>query len=551
MLRPFFKPLSPLVLVLGVNLYFVLVLSAPIFSQFTRLFPVAGNGIEGYARLGLFGISAFFYNVIFIWFCYWPMLWLRITLAGLFVLGGFIDYYTSVFGICIDKTMIANAFNTDVNETLELLHAGALINTFLFGILPAIFILLVPIQQVTNKNKLLTMALLPILSLVLVIGVLLIPVGAHRMFHVILSATGTLSCALYPSNVINSSIRHGISGIEEFWLSFTTKEVTAPDAQVKNLHSNTLPTVMILVIGETARAKSYSLNGYPRATNPYLSKQSVISFTNASSCGTQTIISVPCIFSEFGNHRQYRSTYLYTNENLLHVLMRVGVSVFWLSNNSIFKRLLYDIPHAKFGNHPSYPCIAIGCYDQQFISDLKVRMQSIKQQSSSALLVYHLYGSHFDYDSRTPQEFKQFNPICPKGSFSTCSVEQITNSYDSTILYNDYVLAHLIEELKPYTNSVASVLLYTSDHGESLGEQGNFAHGLPYSYAPVEQTNVPFILWYSKSFEQSRKIDLGCLNKKIASPISHQNIFHTTFWIFGIESKSWQPDLNIFNCAVQ
>jgi lipid A ethanolaminephosphotransferase len=114
----------------------------------------------------------------------------------------------------------------------------------------------------------------------------------------------------------------------------------------------------------------------------------------------------------------------------------------------------------------------------------------------------HQMGSHGPaYSQRTPAAFKKFMPECTSSHLPDCSSEQLRNAYDNTIAYTDHVLGSAISWLRQRTD-YDGALLYVADHGESLGENNLYLHGLPYSIAPDVQKHVPWVTWLSPGFEQ-------------------------------------------------
>ena len=150
-------------------------------------------------------------------------------------------------------------------------------------------------------------------------------------------------------------------------------------------------------------------------------------------------------------------------------------------------------------------------------------------------------GSHINYNSRVPSEYQKFQPIC-ESSVSNCSKEELDNSYDNSIYYTNVFLSKLMDTLKDKN----ALLIYTSDHGESLGEDSyglmkRFGHSTPYDIAPKEQTDIPFILWFSDKFLQNHE-SLNLEKMRNLKNISHDNIFYS---ILGCADISSQEDKNL------
>jgi len=123
-------------------------------------------------------------------------------------------------------------------------------------------------------------------------------------------------------------------------------------------------------------------------------------------------------------------------------------------------------------------------------------------------------------------------------------MEEINNAYDNAILYTDYFLAKSINMLKEYNQDFNTAMLYVSDHGESLGENGLYLHGLPYLFAPDEQKHVPMILWLGENNHQSF-VDAKLIQKRVDEKYSHDNIFHTLLGLYAVETTVYDPKMDI------
>jgi lipid A ethanolaminephosphotransferase len=304
-------------------------------------------------------------------------------------------------------------------------------------------------------------------------------------------------------------------------------------------------TVVILVVGETARASQFSLNGYERQTNQYLQQDDVISFTQTYACGTSTAYSLPCMFSHLGRNG-YSPEKAAEYENVLDVLAHAGVSVLWRDNNSGCKGIcsrvvMEDMALEGMKGVPDL-CKTGECFDEVLLHKLKDR---IRQTDSDMLIILHQKGSHGPaYSRRHPGSFSRYIPECTSNSPQDCDIGQIVNAYDNTISYTDYVLHRTITLLKQETD-INTLMMYFSDHGESLGENGIFLHGLPYMIAPDEQKHIPFVLWMSDGFGRSRGIDKNCLSGRRDQPYSHDNIFHSLLGAFSVQTGLYRQEQDI------
>jgi lipid A ethanolaminephosphotransferase len=184
-------------------------------------------------------------------------------------------------------------------------------------------------------------------------------------------------------------------------------------------------------------------------------------------------------------------------------------------------------------------------FDANLLEGLQAK---IDQFQGDAVVVLHMMGSHGPaYYKRYPSAFEQFQPACRESQFSRCTQPQIVNSYDNTILYTDHILARLIELLQSYdSKSMATAMIYLSDHGESLGESNLYLHGLPYAFAPDVQKHVPMLLWLSPGFRADLKLDVACLQQRKHAAASHDNFFHSVLGLLDVRTKVYQSALDVF-----
>ena len=302
----------------------------------------------------------------------------------------------------------------------------------------------------------------------------------------------------------------------------------------------------IMVVGETARADHFSLNGYEKPTNPMLAKADVL-FGHGASCGTSTLFSVPCMFSMRGRDG-YDPDSAANESNVLDILTASGVQTVWIENNSSCKHVCDRIETVDLRRDPD-PSSAyysdMGYFDEILLREIDAYLGS---EGPDLLIVLHTLGSHGPaYSRRYPSQFGAFSPYCEKSSPKECPEELVSNAYDNTIVYTDYVLDQLIEKLASRADEFDSFLFYASDHGESLGENGVYLHGLPYALAPRAQTDVPFIAWLSRDFQHDHEMDVNTINQFGLEPLSHDAIAHTLLGLFNVQAASYQPDLDLFS----
>ena len=454
-------------------------------------------------------------------------------------------YFMNEYGTQIDRAMIQNVVETDVREAGELFSMNILLTVGLLGVLPALLVARTRLTFAPRGRHLLTNAGVLTGSLLLAAAILLLffksyapAVREHRELRFLLTPTNYLQAA-------NSFLRQ----------KWAKPQVVAPlgrDA-VKSVTwaGQARRTVTVLVVGETARAMNFSLNKYGRDTNPLLAQQpGLINFSNVSSCGTATAVSVPCVFSALGREN-YSDTRAQGQEGLLDVLKHAGFDVLWRDNNSGCKgtcaRVAYEDWSQPVAGDPL--CSSEECYDEKLLERLP---ELIRAARNDLVIVLHQKGSHGPaYAKRYPAGFGKFGPVCNTNELEKCTQEQITAAYDNTVLYTDYFLDKLIKLLRQSSadTGVDTGMMYFSDHGESLGEKNMYLHGAPYIIAPPEQRRVPFMLWFSDQYAGRFKIDRRCLAARASQPFSHDNVFHSVLGMLDVSTAVYNPALDLFNAC--
>lgn len=290
-------------------------------------------------------------------------------------------------------------------------------------------------------------------------------------------------------------------------------------------------TNVVLIIGESARADRFEINGYSKNTNPLLKKQkNLVSFKNAYSCGNSTNFSVPCLLN-------------YETEKTFKFPLKSQEIV------SVFKDMKFNTSFYSTQHIQRNPAIFHSCNTSDRC-EVNVRGYDVVlngfakneiEKTGNNFVILHQTGSHFEYIDRTPAEFLKFKPLC-EGSPFKCKIDSLNNSYDNTIFYTDFVLNDLIEGVK----NTNTIIFYTSDHGEALMEKGIYGHGNVNSLATKEQKNVPFMIWMSDKFIQQNKINISKLRSKKDAFISHDNLFFSILGSIGVVDKN-NLKLNLFN----
>jgi|JTFP01.1.fsa_nt_gb lipid A ethanolaminephosphotransferase len=448
-----------------------------------------------------------------------------------------ISYFSDTFGVVIDKSMIHNIFETDANEAFELVTWSLFNHMLWFGVVPATLVVLTRIRTRSRKKELLIRSSVVLGSLILLLGV---GMTQYKQFVLFGRQNRDLRVYLNPSYPLYSLQK--VIQKKYFDRDEEPLRVVAADA-VKS--QNEPKTVVVLAIGETARAREFSFNGYERDTNPELADRDVINFSQVQSCGTSTAESLPCIFSSLEREKYSREKAAH-QENLLDILQRVGVTVLWRDNNSGSKGIADRIAYEDLSRQADAGlCEDDNCFDEILLHDLDRRLA---ETTGDMLIVLHMKGSHGpSYYKRTPTAYKVFFPECTQDNIQECPQQTIVNAYDNTIIYTDHVLAKLVDLLQ--SQNFPTAMLYVSDHGESLGEGGLYLHGLPYALAPAEQKQIPMMFWASENFITRKSLDIDALRTHSNAPYSHDVIFHSIFGLFDIDSDIYRQDLDIFSAC--
>ena len=443
------------------------------------------------------------------------------------------------FGVIIDREMIRNGVETSSAEVGHLITTAFIYYMLLFGVLPSLLVIWVRVRHRAILSKVGIDLLLIVPCLVVLGGSALV---GSRPFLFNSRQHQDWFRTLNPIFPIGSAIDFGFRARKE---QSIVLQPLGTDARVADAlpSAGRRPRVTIVIVGETARAQNFQLGGYQRPTNPELSKRDIIYFNDTSSCGTATAVSVPCMFSVYSRADYTHSKALGT-ETLMDVLAHAGIKVEWWDNNTGDKNVAGRIPRKElFRSQDPRLCKDGECLDDILLADLDQWLDNLQ---GDAVLVLHQLGNHGPaYYLRYPESYRKFVPDCRTVEFSDCSNEMIVNAYDNALLYTDHIIASVIDKLEARQDRLNSAMIYMSDHGESLGENGLYLHGAPYMLAPEEQTKIPFVFWTSRHLDASIGVDRACLARTADAPRSHDNLFHTVLGMMNVSTKVYDPRLDI------
>lgn len=503
----------------------------------------------GLLRLGCGGLIA---AASYLWLMLWSWPYVRRVAWSLSLLvAAMAQYYMLHYGVVMDDSMVRNVLATNTSEGWALLTLPLVWQLLLYAGLPILWLYRGVQMPVAPWRRAWWRSALAVLAgFALLVGSVMVQyrelaplMRSHKelryMVNPLASLVSTLTVALDP--LINKK-RAFVSLTEGASLG-TSYAVTGVAASK--------PPLLILVVGETARADRFSLNGYARPTNPELQQRGVISWRQVHSCGTNTQASVPCMFSHLGKQGYESRPDDYSN--LLDVLQASGLAVQWLENQSGCKGVCNRVPNAEVSSLATAQarrawCAADGeCLDQLVLGTLDGRMAALSEASKKqgVVLAVHQMGSHGPaYYKRSSATSKRFAPECTTHVTSNCAQSALGNVYDNSIVETDLFLSQLIDWLKTQQGHYATSLLYVSDHGESLGENGLYLHGMPYALAPDVQKHVPWVLWPG-SLQARTGMDEGCARASIDKPYTHDNYYHTVLGMLDVHSPTYQPALDM------
>lgn len=434
----------------------------------------------------------------------------KFLLVVFFIINAIAVYFINTYSVIIDESMIGNVLNTNYVESSSFFSIKLILYIILLGVIPSVYIIKVKIINVSVKRFLIITSL----SLLFILAVAF--ANASNWLWIDKNSKTLGGLAMPWSYTVNLSLFYVHKHQEN------EKEILLPNATIKDNQKS----VVVLVIGESARSENFSLYGYSKNTNPLLSKTPGVFHFNATSCATYTTAGVKCILE----HKNTGELY----EILPNYLYRNGVEVIWRTTN-------WGEPPVHIKNYLNREalmknCKGEGCnYDEVLLNNLKEQIAA--STKNKILIILHTSISHGpEYSKKYPPQFETFKPVCNSVELANCSHTELVNAYDNTICYTDYILYNVIEDLKQL-KEYKSAMIFVSDHGESLGEKNLYMHGLPLSLAPKEQYDIPFIVWTSDNSLKQLKPD---------NALSQNYVFHSVLRFLDIQSPIYNEDLNIF-----
>ena len=444
------------------------------------------------------------------------------------------SYIMDVFGTIFGDEMMQQIVALITGHSFDLLSTNLFLYLIFLGIMPSLFILRTPVKFNHFKQEFINRLQLIALSLSAAILIIL-------LFY---SSYNTLFKAKNPIKYYANPIYFTYSGIDSLIsaLSSSNQQLNPSENDAIIAEMDGDRELVIMVLGEAARADRFSLNGYPRLTNPLLQQEKLTSFEDFSACGTSTSVSVSCIFSEQGSQPTPKVNTRNEN-NLIDIMSSTGINILWRDNNKRSNQFSSLITYENFRTAELNPECDSECRDEGMLVGLQEYIDD--QKTDDIFIVLHQIGSQGPaYYKRYPQSFEIFTPACKTSQLVNCTQQEINNAYDNSIRYTDHFLAKTIALLKQNQNNFETAMLYVSDHGVSLGEKGVYLHGLPTFIAPEKQIHVASVLWIS---EQLHHADIKTVQRKSKAVLSHDNLFHTLLGLFEIQTSAYNPSKDILS----
>lgn len=535
--RPSLSRLSFLILF---ALYIALILNIAFYRQAFSLLPV--DSLHNALVFASMPVVAF--SVINIALTLTSFLRLdRLTISLFILVSAAAQYFIMSFGIIIDRSMVTNILDTTPAESFALLSPRMVVVLLLSGALMVLIAWWIKIKAPVSAWRSIISRLVSIaVSALLIVFVALL---FYKDYASLFRNNKELVKSLSPSN----SITAGLSWYSHHRMDNLPLVRIGEDAQQRaQMQNGPRKNLTILIVGETSRAANFSLGGYAHDTNPRLKQDNVVYFPNTTSCGTATAISVPCMFSNMPR-QNYDEELAHHQEGLLDIIQRAGIQVLWNENDGGCKGACDRVPHQDVTalNLPGL-CIDGECQDEALFHQLEDYINNLQHDG---VIVLHTIGSHGPtYYNRYPAAFRKFTPTCDTSQIQTCTQEQLVNTYDNTILYIDYIVDKAIKLLQSKQDKFTTSLVYLSDHGESLGEDGVYLHGLPYSIAPETQKHIPMLIWMSEDYQKRYGVDNQCLQKEAQQKnFSQDNLFSTMLGMTGVSTKEYRAQDDILTAC--
>lgn len=533
-------PWHPTALLAVLALWLASVGNAPLWFNLFDLLP--DQGVRSGLILAAWWLALAAFTLSVLALCVWPR-WLKVAGIVLLIVSTSASYFMVRYGVVIDPTMVANALHTDTREVRDLLSPDMLVFLAAGVLIPGWWWWRQPVRRVGAGRLVMQQGAWALLALLLAL------VSMWLTFQDLSSTMRNHKSVRYMINPFNTAYAVAKNSMAQATRVAQPLQPIGLDAELMDPPADAAAApLVVLIVGETARAANFGLSGYARDTTPRLAalrdKGELVYFDQVRSCGTNTQVSVPCMFSDLDRKAFDNRA---NRENLLDVVQRAGLATLWIDNQSGCKGVCDRIPHTSTTSlNIAGLCGGGECFDEVMLKVLPDQLAGLpaQQRALGTLVVLHQMGSHGPaYSKRTPANFKPFQPECTSTNLQECSPESLRNTYDNTIRYTDHVVAETIQWLQGQSRPV--MLIYLSDHGESLGEKGLYLHGMPYTMAPDEQTHVPMLMWMNGAMRSAIRLDQPCLEARAREPASHDHLFHTVLGLTRVRTQAYRAELDL------
>ena len=541
--HPLMKNTShPAWVVVLISLWLATACNVPLWREVAQL-PGQGS-LRGWGFALAFGLIVAAGNAALLSLLAWRWT-LKPAAATMVLMAAFGAYFMGAYGVVIDASMLTNVLQTDVKEAGDLMNWRMASTVLVLAAPPLLWLYRRPVRPLGAVRQVLHNGLLLLGSVAVIVVCLLL------VFQDFASTMRNHTQLRYLINPLNSIYALGNIATKPLRMDTRTLLPLGRDAQLgASYTAQTKPPLLVLVLGETGRSVNFGINGYGRDTTPRLAARTdLISARNAWSCGTSTAASVPCMFSHLGRTGYEGRSANY--EGLMDVLHHAGLAVLWLDNQSGCKGVC-DRVGETITSRTQDPtlCTAGECLDRVMLKDLDARIAALpaEQRQRGTVVVMHQMGSHGPaYYKRSAQDNKKFTPECRSTALQECDRQQVVNAYDNSIVETDHFLDSVLNWLVAQESKAQPAMIYVADHGESLGENNLYLHGLPYAIAPDVQKQVPWITWLSPAMQTRTQLTRECLRKDLTERrLSHDHYFHSVLGLMDVKTSAYNPELDLF-----
>ena len=540
------RPLHPAWVVVLVSTWLATACNVPLWQEVAQL-PGQGS-LRGWGFALAFALIVAAGNAALLSLLAWRWT-LKPAVLVLVLMAAFGAYFMLAYGIAIDASMLVNVMQTDVKEAGDLLNLRMLGTVLILAVPPLLWLYRRPVQRLTALRHVAHNGLLLAGSIAVIVVCLLL------VFQDFASTMRNHTKLRYLINPLNSVYALGNIATKPLRMDTSKLLPLGRDAQLGASYAGQAkPPLLVLVLGETGRSGNFGINGYERNTTPLLAARTdLVSARNAWSCGTSTAASVPCMFSHLG--RTGYEARAANFESLIDVLHHAGLAVLWVDNQSGCKGVCDRIGETITSQQKDVaidPALCPGgeCLDRVMLQDLDTRIAALpaEQRQRGTVVVLHQMGSHGPaYYKRSAPDTKKFGPECTSTSLQECDRQQVVNAYDNSIVETDHFLDSVLKWLTTQDRQAQTAMVYVADHGESLGENNLYLHGLPYSVAPDVQKHVPWITWLSPAMQARTQLATSCLQRDLAERrITHDNYFHSVLGLLDVKTGAYNPELDMY-----